>query len=301
MKQLASSGSARKLLFLFTHFELEAENLPSISSQTRHVLSSLRNKVNEISAEIGPVAARLLNAQVDSHSYFFANLNDYSHADEERFNLTVMELRKLIDFLMTPVKIAPPNDSPPIPVYAEDSLRNAIRNAVGKFTKRYLSYLGTDPDTDFPKVHWATVKALCRRIAEGISEDHGVLMPASRLRTELETSVGRFLQNPTYWASDGDELDKDNAIMQIATRLSPFLQQITSLLIVKEPRKFWRTAFEFRGTGSTYERAQFIKDHVIKPACTPKVDPSDGSIIEEQIIDFLRDLAQNGHLFLRER
>ncbi|MCM2480269.1 Rab family GTPase, partial [Serpentinimonas maccroryi] len=57
MKEMITSGSANKLLLVFTHFdEVKGDNLPNAAAREQHVLASAENVLASIGEELGPFA-----------------------------------------------------------------------------------------------------------------------------------------------------------------------------------------------------------------------------------------------------
>ena len=110
------------------------------------------------------------------------------------------------------------------------------------------------------KEHWTRVKALNRRIAGETDDEYDTLTPVADLVARLNGSVSRFLDAPIEWTRQPeDDQERQVAIARIQRVVSSALHELAFRRIVERHLSEWRAAYEFRGRGSTFERARAIR------------------------------------------
>ena len=75
MKEMITSGSASRLLLVFTHFdEVKGDNLPNAVAKEQHVLASAENVLASIGEELGPFAERALRCRLKEACFFVGGI-----------------------------------------------------------------------------------------------------------------------------------------------------------------------------------------------------------------------------------
>ena len=86
------------------------------------------------------------------------------------------------------------------------------------------------------------------------------MRPVADLVARMTESVSRFLDGPTDWTREPeDEQERQAAIARIRQAVSAAMHELAMRRLVEEHLSEWRTAYDFRGTGSTFQRASAIR------------------------------------------
>ncbi|QXP87476.1 hypothetical protein [Methylococcus capsulatus] len=91
MKEMITSGSASKLLLMFTHFdEVKGDNLGNAADREQHVLAS-------IGEELGPFAERALRSRLKEACFFVGGIDASLDPTKKSHKRTVGQLQLLAD------------------------------------------------------------------------------------------------------------------------------------------------------------------------------------------------------------
>ena len=284
LRAIAASGYQKKLAIAFTHFDLmrRQDNLPDSKSQREYVLSSVDQKLAKLKEVVGQPAVRAMGRGLDDRCFMLGHLD---RPLTEKHRGPVGQMLQLLDFCESviekpePVKIHP--------VYVTENLVLAIQAAARDFHDRWNVLLGFKHSINIRTAHWAEVKALTRRVASDMDDgEYKDLRPVPDLVARLSEEITKFLDRPIRWdpgpSTDAEAEEAALSCVQRAvfSRLHAFVEK--RLLCI--PRKQWITAFEYRGRGSTRDRANEIR--TIYDASAPIPGPAHDSRSEE----FLRDV-----------
>ena len=132
-----------------------------------------------------------------------------------------------------------------------------LRDATDSFKNPWWGRLGLRFYEGFPKEHWGRIKALCRRIAYRWDNcEYSGLRPVADLVRELQTSISLWLDNPDGWTREpADESEKQAAIDNIRKQVYERIHTLANRRLIVDPSLDWVGAFELRGPGSSYDRA----------------------------------------------
>ncbi len=83
-------------------------------------------------------------------------------------------------------------------MYDVANLVLAIQKATQEFHDRWKGMLGMGSVSAISKVHWATIKALTRRLGMFKKDEYGDLKPVANLIDFLQNHVSQFLSNPLW-------------------------------------------------------------------------------------------------------
>ena len=198
MREVVSTGNARKLLIAFTHFEeVEGDNLPTPSAKVEHVLDSAENVLATFGEELGLSAERTLRQRVDDARFFLERIHQPLNETTPSGRRTISQLRKLLHGI--DLVIERPEPAEACPVYDRMNLVLAIRRAADAYHEAWRPRLGLELRPGLPKEHWTRVKALSRRLALGWADEYDTLRPVADLRKELVERIYIFVQNPLRW------------------------------------------------------------------------------------------------------
>jgi hypothetical protein len=275
MREVVATGNSRKLILAFTHFdEVKGDNLPNASAKVQHVLASAENALAAFGEELGPPAERALRQRVESARFFFANLHESLSEATVSGKRTISQLLKLLDALGAVIER--PGPAKVRPVYDRMNLVLAIRSAADAFHEEWRPRLGLELKPGFSKEHWTRVKALSRRLANGLADEYDTLRPIADLRKELVQRIYVFVQEPLRWEGPEPEDDQKQASFDaFADILGRRLLQVCTRRVWHERAAQWQDAYDRHGTGSTLVRARIIGNEIYEPAApVPEATPS---------------------------
>jgi hypothetical protein len=297
VKHLVTSGNGRKLRVLFTHFDSVVGEFSSARERRDHVRDSLVNVVTSKSDELGLVAVRELLAVADGRSFYLSHLHEDLASDDVEKSRTVQQLNKFLESVVG-FKSEDVDESDATPVISRTAIRNAVSRATEGFRRRWLGYLGKEYSVDYPKAHWATVKALTRRLGEGWDDEHAHLMPVAQFRTELQTELFKVLGTPERWTVSGvSEEVRDQIVSEIAKSLQVGLRDLASRRIDSTKRRGWFDAYSQSGVGSSKLRADIIVLRVLDGGSPDKFSERFTDLLND-VVSLFEAAAQSGQIFL---
>jgi energy-coupling factor transporter ATP-binding protein EcfA2 len=295
MRSIVRTGHAAKLLFCFTHMDLvKGDNLGnSATKRQEHVLASAENVLASIGQQLGPFAERNLRQRLRSAAFFVGDINRTLGATSKRDQRTIDQFSHLTTALAA-IRELPPA-VPARPVYDRINLAFAVKNATETFTENWESRLGFRSKQGIPKAHWATLKALTRRLAEGWNDHYGNLMPVADLHGHLATDIFVSVQSPVAWTGGPEPTDDEKQIVfqEFAEAISKRLLELTTRRVRLDRAAQWQNAYNQSGRGSTFERAAIIRDDIYaKAAPVPDATPSpDRNEFLKEVLASVQDSA----------
>jgi hypothetical protein len=305
MKTIAATGNGEKLFFLFTHFDqVKGDNLARFSDREQHVLGSAENVLSAIREELG-VAERLLRRRLDDARFFVGDIQtvlDPARLDPARKNVmarrTMSQLNALLEALAA--ETAPFEVGPSRPVYNRAQLSRAVAEAATQFHAQWQGTLGLASNVKAPKRHWATIKALTRRLAEGRSDEYNDLKPAASLRSQLEFQIYGMVQRPLRWTgSQPDDTERQIIIDTISSTFTKRLFTLTQQIITEERLPDWQRAYEEQGKGSTVRRAHIMATDIYeRGAPIPLAAASDHNRFLSAVQEAFTEVAEELELVL---
>ncbi len=170
----------------------------------------------------------------------------------------------------------------------------AVREATESFHDAWRARLGHHERSDIRKSHWATVKALSRRLAEGWADEWADLRPVADLHKELENKVFLFIQSPVSWEpGEPSDDEKQEIFERFADLISRRALDIAARRIGLERKPGWQDAYNQRGRGSTFIRASIIQEKVYEEAAPiPGIAPSPGrNMFLREVLDAVDEAA----------
>lgn len=277
MKDMITSGSASKLLLVFTHFdEVKGDNLRNAADREQHVLASAENILASIGEELGPFAERALRCRLKEACFFVGGIDEDLDAMKKAQKRTIGQLRALLAAIDAIVeKPAPVLEKP---VYDRMNLVLAVKNAAEGFHDAWWPRLGLDYKPGVGKEHWKRIWALSRRLSTpGLGDEYDNLKPVADLRKQLQDRLYVLLQNPLRWdpIEPTDDEHKQQVFDGLANALSAKTLDIASRRVRAERMPEWQSAFNQSGRGSSYARASIIGERIYERAAPiPDVIPS---------------------------
>ena len=257
LRSLATSGHQQKLAIAFTHFDsVKGANLPDFATKKAHVMASVTNGLSNLRDTLGGASiVRAMEQTIDDRCFMLGGLDRRS----QELKGFIGELRKLVQYFEKAVE--PPPAPTAHPVYHYDGLPLAVQAAARAFQRPWLARLGLAAHDSVAKEHWARIKALNRRIAGEFSDEYDSLRPVAELVARLTEEVSRFLSTPAGWEPNTPgEFEAEAALDLIRQVVHTRFHSLAARRLVHEQVETWRTAFELSGKGSTFERAQELRD-----------------------------------------
>ena len=286
LRSIAASGHQKKLAIAFTHFDLVRgqANLPTFEAQRAHVLSSVHQKLAGLKEVVGQQAVRAIERDLGDRCFMLGFL-DKPLTEKNRG--PVREALRLVDFCEAAIEpVAPPQLSP---VYDTAGLLLAIQAATTDFHERWDTILGFKRSGNIRTAHWAEVKALNRRIVLDIEGcEYKDLKPVADFVARLSESISKFLDRPVRWkpAAPADA-EAEQALARVQREVFGCLHEFVERKLLSIPRQHWMEAFEYRGAGSTRDRAKVIQ--TIYENATPV--PALGDDIADEFLREIRILT----------
>lgn len=292
LRAVAASGHQKKLAFAFTHFDLMKgqANLPTFQVQRAHVLSAVHQKLTSLRDIVGQPAVRAIERELEERCFMLGFL-DRPLTEKQRG--PVSELLRLVDLCeaaITPAELATVR-----PIYDTAGLVLAIQTAATEFHARWNAILFTG-SAGVRKAHWAEIKAMNRRVVLDIDGgEYKDLKPVADLVARLAESITKFLDKPIRWEPRlPTDSESDGALAQVQRAVFSRLHEFVERKLLRVPRKDWVRAFDYRGPGSTYDRASVIRMIYEGSAPIPAL------MLDAHSQEFLREVRVLLHDAIRE-
>lgn len=256
LRTIGSSGFSKKLAVAFTHFDqVKGANLSSFDQKREHVTASIKNALSSIRDSIGPGIAGALERQIERNSVFLGGLDRATAKIPAGF---IRELAKLFEIMDGTIVRAKRIEIGPI--YQFKGLEIAMRDAIDAFRNPWHGRLGLSYHDTAAKEHWTRVKALSRRLANGIDE-YSNLRPVADLLSSLQEEAAKWLDRPADWnVSPANEDEREAALDPIRQAVFSRLHELVTTRLRDNQLVKWREAFEFYGRGSASRRADLINN-----------------------------------------
>ena len=264
LRSLGSSGYASKLAVAFTHFDsVEGDNLRSTADKKAHVLGGVNTAIANLRYELGDSVVRILDEQLNGGTTFFLAYLDKPMTQTPPGSK--QEMNRLMQLMQESAVIEELGGTVPIyHSYAE--LDMMLRDAVEAFMDQWQGRLGIKYSDMFQKEHWTRVKALSRRFANQTEIEYDNLKPVADLINHLQVYISQWLDNPNDWKRKPEnQQERDEAIASIRRAMYSAIDQFAESRLKWSHLTDWETAYEFKGTGSSYRRADVI-DQIYRDA-----------------------------------
>jgi hypothetical protein len=277
MKEMITSGSASKLLLIFTHFdEVKGDNLPNVFAKEQHVLASAENVLAAIGEELGPFAERALRGRLTDACFFVGGIDEHLDAKNKSQKRTIGQLQDMLAVIDAIIEKPIPVQAKPI--YDRMNPVLAVKNAAEGFHDTWWPLLGLSYKPGISKEHWKRIWALSRRLGTpGKGDEYDNLKPVANLRNQLRDRLYVLLQNPLRWdpAEPEDDDQKLQVFNELANVLSTKMQDLATRRLRAERMPEWQSAFNQSGRGSSYTRASIIGERIYdRAAPIPDATPS---------------------------
>ncbi len=263
LRAVAASGHHEKLAIAFTRFDqITGKSLPTLADKSAHVMASVRSALVGIRDSLGAPVVRAIEHGIAARCFMLGGVDrQLGRLPARAGEYMRQQLRFLVDFFEQAILPPPPPEARPI--YDPTGLAFAVQEAVNRFQGPWLARLGLAAYEGVGTAHWATVKALNRRIAGGLDVEYSNLQPVADLVGRLSESISRFLDRPIGWnRAPADAQEEQSAIAEVRRAVSTAIHDLAMRRLIDEHLGDWRTAYdgpEFSGKGSTFRRARSIQ------------------------------------------
>lgn len=280
IESLVSSGHESKLILCFTHFDaVEGPNLVDFDARQDHVLGSFENVIKHIAQTHGRYADRSLRAAIPDRTLFLANIHKPISPGAKR---TRDELHRLLAAVAA--TSIPPQAVEYKPVYDVANLVLAIQKAAAEFHDRWRGVLSLGSRSGVAPEHWTRIKALTRRLGIFYEDEYDTLKPVADLIRILQNHLSQFLAKPLEWYPPlpaGDEETHGAAVDLIRKDAFARLHELSRRRLLDECIPGWVDAYEYRGDGSTKDRASAIISLYSSAAPIPNEMPGANEFLNE--------------------
>ena len=284
MRSVGSSGHGHKLAVAFTHFDqVKGDNLRSFKQKRAHVRASIDNAIGHLRESLGAPVSETLEQKLENNDFYLGGLDGPTGRIPGGI---VNEMKKLLVVMQ---KSAQRPDLPEAaPVYHIAKLALPLRDATDGFKNPWWGRLGLSYYEGIAKEHWARIKALCRRIAFRWDNcEYSGLRPVADLIRQLQISISLWLDNPDDWiGKPANENEKQAAIDRIRRQVYEDIHTIANRRLIVDSSDGWGEAFELRGPGSSYDRADRMAR--IYEAAAPTVT----SLMDMPVHQFMGEIYQ---------
>lgn len=266
LRSVLASGYQRKLAIAFTHADqVSGPNLPDFAARRAHVLRAAFGALTALRETLGPTLVDEFERDLDGRSFMLGWLDKPITTKSKG---AAREMVNLLTFCRDSVLPEIPTDA--IAVYEPTGLLFAAQSADGQFQELWKARLGFITLANVPKRHWATVKALNKRVALAIDNgEYSDLRPVAELLARLSESISRFLEKPAAWHGPSDPEQRQAFLDKVRRGVFSALHTFIADRLLSDPLPEWVRGFELAGSGSTFVRAQLIREIVVGAAPVP--------------------------------
>lgn len=286
LRSVGASGHQRKLAIAFTHFDQVAgPNLRSFGDKKAHVMGAVTAGLESLREVLTSPVVNALERDLELRSFMLGWLDKPITSKSKG---VVREIDRLLAFCRD--ALLPEIQLKASPIYDSAGLLFAVQAGTSKFQKLWEARLGFGVLEGVKKEHWARIKALNRRVA--LSLDRGEyqhLKPAAELLARLSEAITKFLNEPSDWHGPPDEQERERAVAAVQRNVFAALSDYVAAQLLEEPLPQWMMAYEYRGGGSTHDRAHDIK------AIYEEAAPVPGEVMNREAAEFLREVRKLVH------
>ena len=280
LETVGNSGHVYKISVVFTHFDqVRGDNLGNYDQKRSHVRAAIGNALNGLREKLTTSVMEMLVQRLKDNDFYLGGLN---RATDKLPSGFIKDINQLLNQMQA--SAAPPDLPEARPIYSIGQLELALRDATEGFKNPWWGRLGLRFYENVYKEHWTRVKALCRRLAAMGRNQYDGLRPVSDLIRQLEAGISKWLENPDRWHIDPPPPDdkKQATINTIRQNVSNRIHRLAERRLIDDHLIEWQAAFDFRGRGSSYERADVIER--IYNAAAPSIT-SVTSITAQRFLD----------------
>jgi hypothetical protein len=266
LRSVLASGYQRKLAIAFTHADqVSGPNLPDFASRRAHVMRAASGALSALREPLGPPLVDEFERDLDRRSFMLGWLDKPITAKSKG---AAREMVSLLAFCRD--SVLPEIPTKATAEYEPTGLLFAVQSADRRFQELWKARLGLIPLANVHRKHWATIKALNRRVALSIDNgEYGDLRPVAELLARLTESISRFLEEPAAWHGPSDPAQRQAFIDRVRRPVSAALDTFIGERLLSNPLPEWIRGFKLAGRYSTDGRKQLIREIVVGAAPVP--------------------------------
>lgn len=291
LRSVGTGGHGHKLGVVFTHFDqVRGDNLRSYTQKVNHVHASIDNALSGMRDSLGAPVTEILKRQLDNRNFYLGGLNRPTGSIP---NPIIDQMHRLLIEMQEAAKL--PELAKAAPIYNIFRLELALRDATDGFKNPWWGRLGLSYYEGTKKEHWTRIKALCRRIANLWENEYDSLRPVANLVRELQESVSLWLNDPAGWIKHpADDEEGRATINQIRQEVFIGIHALAERRLIRSHSDDWQAAYMFRGTGSSFRRADRMARiyEAAAPSISSVMDSSKQAFLDE-VIEIVRTAVEN--------
>ena len=252
LRSVGTGGHGHKLGVVFTHFDqVRGDNLRSYTQKVNHIDASIGNALSGMRDALGAPVAEILKHQLNTRNFYLGGLDKPTAKIPP---LIIDQMHKLLVEMQEAAN--PPELITAAPRFNVIGLALALRDAPDGFKNPWWGKLGLHYHEGIKKEHWTRPKALGRRIANLGGIEYDSLRPVADLVRELQESVSLWLNEPAAWnVIPANDHERSAAINRIRQDVLIGIRELAERRLIESHPDDWQAAYEFRGTGSSFKRA----------------------------------------------
>lgn len=216
----------------------------------------------------------------DNRFAYLSNLNIFIKSDSNAAHALRKLLKAIAPGCFTPSGTPPKGEKPwqdisqtaaPRPQQAQKQperlrstcnnaeLKKKLAHAVRQFHELWDAYLNFGSPSTEKAVHWASIKALTRRIVHMNTDEYKHLKPAASLFQFIQDATFGIVTQILSWDTASSKIDVDNARKRLLQNCAAHTANLCNEHIITRQIGEWTTAYNYSGTGSTISRSKKIK------------------------------------------
>ena len=185
--------------------QMTGPNLTRFSDRCAHVLAPVLGVLDGLRETLGTSLIETIEHDLDRRCFMLGWLDKPITAKSKG---PAAEMERLLAVCQDSILAETPSTAKP--AYDPTGLLFAAQSADGQFQELWKARLGFIELANVRRRHWATIKALNKRIALSMDNgEFGDLRPVAELLARLSEAITRFLDKPLVWHGPVDAEFKD--------------------------------------------------------------------------------------------
>ncbi|MGO8676306.1 MAG: hypothetical protein ACLQVX_10600 [Limisphaerales bacterium] len=290
LRSLATTGFESKLALCFTHFDdMEGDNLPTLQSRQRHVMSSVDQILMKLGKDIGPSTERALRKSIAKRTYHLSSIDKPLHTDDKLGQFTISELNRLLLAIETKQDAAVQTTA--YPVYEITKLVTGIQRAIAQFHSEWNAKLGLAWKQGVKKEHWTRVRALTRQCAKQYSDHYDDLNPGGDFTDYAMGEIKHLFEHAKSWEPQTPEPEQiDAKVTALTQEVSARVRQLVADRMYSTKVTEWGGALGETGKGQAAKRAGRMTIEIYAKAA-PTLPTTDQEQLLSDITTMLKTVA----------
>lgn len=290
LRSLATTGFESKLALCFTHFDqMAGDNLPTIPSRQRHILSSVDQVLGKLGKEIGPTTERTLKKSITKRTYYLSSIDKPLQPEDKLGLFTIAEFKRLLVAIETKQDTAVQTTA--CPVYEITKLVTGIQRAIAEFHSTWSVKLGLQWKQGVKREHWNRVRALTRLCAKQASDHYDDLNPGGDFSGNLMREIKSLFEHPKTWEPHLPENDEiDAKITSLTQEVSARVANMVADRMYSTKTTEWANALQEFGKGQAARRATRMTTDIYAKAA-PAFTSTDHEKLLSEITAMLKDVT----------